>query len=56
MVFALPRPSSSETVNDWTDESIGKAADMPAGPAGIATLRTDAPVLLASFVDNGCFL
>lgn len=53
MVFAFPRPSSSETVNDWTDESIGKAVDIP---AGCVAFRTDARVLLIANDDSGRFL
>lgn len=53
MVFAFPRPSSSETVNDWTDESIGKAVDIP---AGFVPLTTDAPVLLIANDDRVFFL
>jgi len=53
MVFAFPRPSSSETVNGCTEESIGKAVDIP---AGFVPLRTDAPVLLIANDDKGRFL
>jgi len=53
MVFAFPRPSSSEIVNDWADESIGKAVDIP---AGTVPLRTDARVPLIANDAKGRFL
>jgi len=53
MVFAFPRPSSSETVNVCADESIGKAVGTPAGSV---PLRTDARVLLIANDDKGRFL
>src|SRR5215208_6038495 len=48
MVRAFPRPSSSETLSDCNDASIGKAVD-----AATLPLITSARVLLKSTVATG---